>query len=155
MSTDQAPWHAAFPAPRTTAATLPRQELLQWLKEGKQPGKDFVLVDLRRADYEGGTIRGSLNLPAQSLYPTIPTLYKLLAASKVESVIWYCDTGSSAGRGTRAGGWFADYLQDQGETTLKSLVLEGGIKGWVAAGPEYTDLMDGYDASFWAKTTSA
>lgn len=52
MSTDQAPWHAAFPAPRTTAATLPRQELLQWLKEGKQPGKDFVLVDLRRADYE-------------------------------------------------------------------------------------------------------
>ncbi|GAB1199023.1 hypothetical protein APSETT444_008355 [Aspergillus pseudonomiae] len=152
MSTPEAPWHAAYPAPRTTAAKLPRQELLQWLKEGKQPGKDFVLVDLRRADFEGGTIRGSLNLPAQSLYPTIPTLYTLLSASKVESVIWYC--GSSAGRGTRAGGWFADYLQDQGDTTLKSLVLEGGIKGWAAAGPEYTELMDEYDASFWAKFSS-
>ncbi|KAE8136344.1 Rhodanese-like domain-containing protein [Aspergillus pseudotamarii] len=152
MSTVEAPWHAAYPAPRGAAATLPRQEFLQWFKEGKQPGKDFVLVDLRRTDYEGGTIRGSLNLPAQSLYPAIPTLYKLLAASKVKSVIWYC--GSSRGRGTRAGGWFADYLQDQGETNLKSLVLEGGIKGWVAAGPEYTELMDEYDASFWAKPTS-
>ncbi|KAJ5182221.1 hypothetical protein N7449_012368 [Penicillium cf. viridicatum] len=143
------PWHAAYPAPRGAAPSISREELLQWIREGKQAGKDFLLVDLRRTDYEGGTIQGSLNLPAQSLYPTIPTLYSLVSNSSVKYVIWYC--GSSAGRGTRASGWFADYLEDQQDTEVKSLVLLGGIKGWAAAGPDYTSLMDGYDASVWTK----
>lgn len=53
MSTqEEQPWHAAYPAPRNTADTLPRHELLQWFRDGKQPGKDFVLVDLRRTDFE-------------------------------------------------------------------------------------------------------
>lgn len=42
------------------------------------------------AQLQGGTIRGSLNLPAQSLYPTIPTLYSLLSNSGVKHVVWYC-----------------------------------------------------------------
>jgi arsenical-resistance protein 2 len=39
---------------------------------------------------QGGTIRGSINLPAQSLYPTIPALYSVLKAAGVRKVIWYC-----------------------------------------------------------------
>ena len=39
---------------------------------------------------KGGTIHGSINLPAQSLYPTIPALYTLFKKAKVTSVIWYC-----------------------------------------------------------------
>ncbi len=35
-------------------------------------------------------IRGSINLPAQSLYHTIPALYKLFSAAKVSKVIWFC-----------------------------------------------------------------
>jgi len=46
------PWHAAYPAPKSEVNSLPRQELLRWLKEGKQAGKDFVLVDVRRNDFE-------------------------------------------------------------------------------------------------------
>lgn len=109
-------------------------------------------------------------MPAQSLYRTIPTLYSLVSNSTVKYVIWYCGefdwihkiatswnantdlhSGSSAGRGTRAAGWFADYLEDQQDTEVKSLVLSGGIKGWAAAGPEYTSLMTEYDASVWTK----
>lgn len=53
MSTTEQPWHAAFPTPRnTTPKSISREELLQCLKEGQQPGKDFLLVDLRRADFE-------------------------------------------------------------------------------------------------------
>jgi arsenical-resistance protein 2 len=48
----EAPWHAAFPAPKSTAPCILREEFLQWIREGKQAGKDFVLVDLRRTDYE-------------------------------------------------------------------------------------------------------
>jgi arsenical-resistance protein 2 len=46
------PWHAAFPAPRGVAPSISREELLQWIRGDKQAGKDFVLIDLRRADYE-------------------------------------------------------------------------------------------------------
>jgi arsenical-resistance protein 2 len=70
--------------------------------------KDFILIDLRRTDHEvlsttldrthaiisntiqGGTIRGSINLPAQGLYPTIPTLYALFKAAGLRKLIWYC-----------------------------------------------------------------
>lgn len=48
----EAPWHAAFPAPKSVAPSISREEFLQWIREGKQAGKDFVLVDLRRNDYE-------------------------------------------------------------------------------------------------------
>lgn len=32
--------------------SITREEVLRWFQEGKKPGKDFVLVDLRRVDYE-------------------------------------------------------------------------------------------------------
>lgn len=109
-----APWHAIYPTPKSDPASIPRMELLQWFHEGRKPGKDFMLIDLRRTDHEvssrrlpnqmrqffafkcqsicmqGGTIHGSINLPAQTLYPTIPTLYTLFSAAKIEKVIWYC-----------------------------------------------------------------
>jgi arsenical-resistance protein 2 len=34
---------------------------------------------------------------------------------------------------------------------MKSYALEGGIKGWVAAGEEYVKMMIEYDASVWKK----
>lgn len=46
------PWHAAYPAPKATPETLPCHELLQWFREGMQLGRDFVLVDVRRTDFE-------------------------------------------------------------------------------------------------------
>jgi arsenical-resistance protein 2 len=51
------PWHAAYPAPRGAAPSISREELVQWIRDGKQAGKDFILVDLRRTDYEVWTVR--------------------------------------------------------------------------------------------------
>ncbi|KAL1890775.1 hypothetical protein Sste5346_008100 [Sporothrix stenoceras] len=108
-------------------------------------GKDYVLIDLRRNDHQGGTIQGSVNLPAQSLWPTIPTVYQLFKSAGVRKVIFYC--GSSGGRGCRAGGWFADHIASQDDKDMQSLVLQGGIKGWVKAGSQFTDKMHEYDAA--------
>lgn len=49
-----APWYAGFPEPKTSpVATIPREEVLGILKnEDLVPGKDYVLVDLRRNDFE-------------------------------------------------------------------------------------------------------
>lgn len=40
---------------------------------------------------------------------------------------------------------------ERGDSNMKSMILEGGIKGWAAAGAEYVELMDEYDASVWTK----
>ncbi|KAI0965813.1 Rhodanese-like domain-containing protein [Xylaria arbuscula] len=143
------PWHAAFPAPKTTEpASLTREQVLERLRTGGV-GRDFVLVDVRRNDYEGGTIRGSINLPAQSLFPTIPALYQLFKNAGIEYIIWYC--GSSGGRGTRSAAWFNDHIQEQGDKNLKSVILAGGIKGWAKSGGDFVQFMDGYVPEHWAQ----
>ncbi|KAJ1333279.1 arsenical-resistance protein 2 [Microdochium nivale] len=145
---DSKPWYAAFPAPKTTAPeAVSREEMLELVKSGAA-GRDYALVDLRRNDYEGGTIKTSINLPAQSLYPNIPTLHTVFEAAGVKQIIWYC--GSSTGRGTRAAGWFQDHIDSQGGGQMRSVILKGGIKGWVAAGAKFTEQMDGFDESAWS-----
>ncbi|SPO04111.1 related to arsenate reductase (Arc2) [Cephalotrichum gorgonifer] len=148
-----APWYAAYPAPRNAQPeSLTREQVLEMLKSSDPSGggaRKFLLVDLRRNDHEGGTIQGSINLPAQSLYPTIPTLYSIFKAAGIQTVIWYCS--SSKGRGNRAAGWFGDYIADQGDTAMKSKVLREGIKGWAGAGDEYREWMVEYTPSTWEK----
>lgn len=47
------PWHAAYPAPKTEAPSIKRDMVLEMLRKGNDvAGKDFILVDLRRADHE-------------------------------------------------------------------------------------------------------
>ncbi|ELR03745.1 hypothetical protein VC83_07252 [Pseudogymnoascus destructans] len=147
--TEEQPWHAAFPSPKSIATPVSQEHVRDWLTGDKVPGKDFVLVDLRRNDYKGGTIRGSINLSAQSLYPNIPQLFNLFSAAGVKTIVWYC--GSSLGRGGCAAGWFQDYIKSQGkEGEMESCTLTGGIKGWVAAGEEYVALVDRYETSEWS-----
>jgi arsenical-resistance protein 2 len=91
MSQTEAPWYAAYPAAKSTADSICRSEVRLWLYHSTDGGpRDFVLVDLRRNDHEGGTINGSINLPAQSLYPTIPTLFAIFSAANIKKVVWYC-----------------------------------------------------------------
>lgn len=62
----------------------------------------------------------------------------------------FYDPASSRGRGTRAAGWFSDYIADRGDKSMHSLILEGGIKAWVAGGADFVDNMDEYVPSVWA-----
>merc|ERR1712093_602879 len=65
-------WYDAYPKPRNTnPKAVSAKELLALFQAGATAGVDFLLIDLRRVDHEGGTIRGSINLPAQSLYPSL------------------------------------------------------------------------------------
>ena len=114
-------WYDAYPPPQNTSpSVVTRTDLLALLQSGKRPGKDFLLVDLRRTDHEvryclfpgdhhptfpnalsclllakGGTIKGSINLPAQSLYYSLPTILNLCRSARIELVIWYCGASSN------------------------------------------------------------
>lgn len=112
----ETPWYAAYPEPRSTdLKRITREDLLRRMKNGEKSGQKFVLVDVRRTDFEvwlrfrsstsvssmlnhirvqGGTIEGAINLPAHSLYVTIPTHYAIFKAAGIKEVIFWC--GKSA-----------------------------------------------------------
>lgn len=66
----------------------------------------------------------------------------------MEWVVFTC--GSSNGRGPRCAGWFLEHVRNTAQDkNMQVMVLEGGIKGWVKAGPEYIRLMDGFREQHW------
>lgn len=58
--------------------------------QGEEPGRHFIMVDLRASDFEGGTIKGSLNIPMKSLPSAIPTLFYLASSVGISDVIFFC-----------------------------------------------------------------
>lgn len=48
----ETPWCAAYPAPSCSAVSVSCFEVLEWFRNGKRVGVDFILVDLRRTDHE-------------------------------------------------------------------------------------------------------
>ena len=62
---EEKPWHASFPAPRLEAGVMPaaRAQMILSMKIAS-----MLIIDVRRTDYEGGAVRGSLNIPAQGFW---------------------------------------------------------------------------------------
>ncbi|GAO15709.1 hypothetical protein UVI_02018780 [Ustilaginoidea virens] len=150
-SQDPPPWWTAFPEPRALVHALEPSDvaqLVQSLPSGfPSSSKGFLLVDVRRTDWQGGTVATSINLPAHTLYQTRPAIYQLCKQAGVRTIIFYC--GSSNGRGPRCAGWMQDYLDEVGDASMTAAVLKGGIKGWQK---EYNgEMMDGYEKSFWGE----
>ncbi|KAJ7484677.1 Rhodanese-like domain-containing protein [Mycena latifolia] len=123
-------WHAAFPSPTATPASITPSDLATMMRD-KEIMKDYLVVDVRRTDFEGASITGCLNLPAHSFYPTRSTIVALL--STVPVVVFHCNSCKPGGRGPRTAGWYQDALDANGSTTSRAVFLEGGIKAWVEA----------------------
>lgn len=49
-------WYAAYPEARSEPESITRQQVLQLLKSDTSTGESFVLVDLRRTDYEASAL---------------------------------------------------------------------------------------------------
>jgi arsenical-resistance protein 2 len=169
---DGTPWWIDFPEPKSVAARVAPKEVFQLLQNqeiDEEKPRNFLLVDARRTDCTGGTVRGAINLPAHSFYPSRKILYDLCKQAGIGRVIFYCGEyappgpnrrlalwklteaasfpkGSSLGRGPRCTAWLQDYVDEAGGD-LASQVMVGGIRGWVQA---YGGrMMDGYDEKAW------
>lgn len=98
MTTEQAqssqPWWAGFPEVQSSCARIEAAQVKSLLESdeaaGKNSKRDFLLVDVRRDDWVGGTIKTSINLPAQTLYQTRPVIYQLCKQAGVKQIIFYC-----------------------------------------------------------------
>ncbi|KAK5124183.1 hypothetical protein LTR85_001886 [Meristemomyces frigidus] len=145
MASTEQPWHAAFPEPTMTADVMPQRRAMMVLS---MKIASMLIIDVRRTDYEGGAIRGSLNIPAQGFWWNKGMLYELAYKADIEWVVFTC--GSSSGRGPRCASWFLEHVRNVAEdNNMQVMVLEGGVKGWVKAGPQYTQFMDGYREDYW------
>lgn len=51
ITTPEQPWYAAYPQARSSPESISRSKVLELFKQGKEAEK-FILVDLRRTDYE-------------------------------------------------------------------------------------------------------
>lgn len=91
---DAPPWWSSFPEPKAPVHALEPEDVAQLLESHASAGpnstKSFLLVDVRRTDWEGGTIATSLNLPAHTLYQTRPVIYQLCKQANVKTIIFYC-----------------------------------------------------------------
>ncbi|KAK3619725.1 hypothetical protein LTR22_025881 [Elasticomyces elasticus] len=147
MASEEQPWHAAFPSPTMTADIMPQRRAMMILS---MKIASMLIIDVRRTDYEGGAIRGSLNVPAQGFWWNRGMLYELCYKADIEWVVFTC--GSSSGRGPRCAGWFLDHVRNTAQDNdMQVMTLEGGVKGWVKAGPQYTQFMDGFQSEYWEK----
>nr|KAK5432350.1 hypothetical protein LTR18_011139 [Exophiala xenobiotica] len=161
MAGEATPWYNAYPKPRKDKpAVVTRNEVLAWLKNGQNPGVDFLVIDLRRTDHQVLTALRGRDDPR--LYKSAGTKSLLFFANLVKSmpkswhqkrhmVLRLVRLGSSRGRGTRAAGWFQDFLDDTKTEGILSAILLDGIGGWARACNEYTCLMDEYDSKHWSE----
>ncbi|CAM1504377.1 Fc.00g019680.m01.CDS01 [Cosmosporella sp. VM-42] len=150
QDTPPSQWWDAFPEAQSSVPRIEASEVKDLLEKASaadsRPTRDFLLVDVRRTDWEGGTVASSINLPAHTFYQTRPVVYQLCKQASIKKIIFYC--GSCGNRGPRCAGWMQDYLNEVGDTEIKALILTGGIKGWVKS--YGGKLMDWYDEKAWA-----
>lgn len=94
------PWWAGLPEPQATCETMENAEVMKVLEKTlagpKHESRDFLLVDVRRNDWEGGTVATSINLPAQSLFQTRPVVYQLCKQAGIDKIIFYCGKDSDS-----------------------------------------------------------
>ncbi|KAF7290305.1 Rhodanese domain-containing protein [Mycena chlorophos] len=126
-----AQWYDAFPTLTSTPPSISPSELAGIILDPtKEIMKDYVVVDVRRADFENHAIPGCINLPAHSFYQTLPTILKLL--QRVPLVVFHCNSCKEGSRGWRVAGWYADAAKVAGVES-KAVTLEGGIRAWAEA----------------------
>jgi arsenical-resistance protein 2 len=133
----------------------------------------ILLIDVRdEAIYpQGGTIRGSLHIPAKGFWWNRGILYELAFKADVE---WVCfvgldgeeDTGGEdesvgddgaedggmrlSSKAEICAGWFLDHVRGTvGDGDMQILVLEGDLEEWVNGGRAFVGLMDGFEREVW------
>ncbi|KAF7726496.1 hypothetical protein EC973_008731 [Apophysomyces ossiformis] len=125
------------------------EELVTLLRDkSKVIGKDYVVIDVRDKDFEGGNIPGAINVPAGTLLDNVDTL--ITEYSKVPVVYFHC--ALSQVRGPKSARIYKESLSLRGYQLDQEIkVLRGGFEGWQAKYKNEKDLIENYNPAFWAE----
>ncbi|GAA5815143.1 hypothetical protein MFLAVUS_008649 [Mucor flavus] len=112
----------------------------------KQPGKDYVIVDVRDADFKGGHIPGAVNVLASEMYDKANDLIREYA--NVPQVYFHC--ALSQVRGPKSARIYCETMNNLGiETDQKVKILRNGFEGWHTKYRKQEGLIEDYDKSVW------
>ncbi|KAI8616979.1 hypothetical protein BC830DRAFT_1062892 [Chytriomyces sp. MP71] len=145
-------WTDAFPTPTSAPERWSRAQVAALLRDPSLTnGKDFAIVDVRRTDFGGGTVKGATNVHAQTFYENLDEF--VARFQHIPRVFFFCNSSSytteKIGRGPRCAAWYQDVLDARGIKTSQALILAAGIKGWVSEFKDDPVLTEGYDEAFW------
>ncbi|KAL7322522.1 Cdc25 phosphatase Ibp1 [Mucor circinelloides] len=123
------------------------EEVMDLVRDtSKQPGKDYVIVDVRGEDYKGGHIPGAINVPANEMYDKANDLIN--EYSQVPKIYFHC--ALSQVRGPKSARIYTETLNNLGvETDQKVKILRFGFEGWHDKYSKEKDLIEDYDEAFW------
>ncbi|KAL0088159.1 Rhodanese-like domain-containing protein [Phycomyces blakesleeanus] len=114
------------------------------------PQKDYVIVDVRDLDYEGGHIPGAVNVPAHELMDKANTLVE--EYKDVPLVIFHCALSQVRGpKSARIYNETKSLLKP--ESTQQVKILRGGFEGWHAKFKQDQSLLESYDPAVWQWAT--
>ncbi|THH00192.1 hypothetical protein EW026_g2294 [Hermanssonia centrifuga] len=129
-------------------------ELAAIIKSDKTPSKDYIIVDVRDDDWQGGNIKGSHNSPSAEFLVKVDQLVK--QTKDVPLVVFHC--ALSQARGPKAARIYAetrDLLQAEGEDIPHQvLILRGGFSDFQAKFHADPHLVENWDAEVWASEWS-
>jgi len=120
-------------------------ELAQVIKDPSQvPGKDYLVVDVRDDDFEGGNIPNSINSPSKKFLDEVDNLVSKY--NQVPKLVFTC--ALSQVRGPKCARIYKETLENKG-IDQKIQVLQGGVGEWQKQHKNDPQLIENYDADFW------
>ncbi|KAG5636496.1 hypothetical protein H0H81_007830 [Sphagnurus paluster] len=123
-------------------------ELADIMKSDKIAQKDFLVVDVRDDDFEGGNIKGCLNKPSRNFLTSVDALVK--DTKDVPLVIFHC--ALSQVRGPKAARIYEETrqnLQEEGEAPYEVAVLREGFTQFQYKFKDDPTLVENWDKETW------
>ncbi|CAI2162648.1 6943_t:CDS:2 [Funneliformis geosporum] len=122
---------------------IKQSELARIMKDITQiPGKDYLVVDVRDDDYEGGNIPYSINSPSHKIHDHIDAL--VFKHNQVPRIIFTC--ALSQVRGPKCA---RIYKENTTNKDQKVQVLQGGFSEWQREYKDDPQLVEKYVAEHW------
>ncbi|RHZ62401.1 hypothetical protein Glove_340g14 [Diversispora epigaea] len=123
-------------------------ELKDLIKDkSKIPGKDYLVVDVRDDDYEGGNIPNSINRQSSKIHDSVENL--ISEYNKVPQIIFTC--ALSKVRGPKCARIYSEelFLNKGIKTDQKVQVLKNGFEGWQSYYKDDPELVENYNKEIW------
>ncbi|KIO16236.1 hypothetical protein M407DRAFT_232903 [Tulasnella calospora MUT 4182] len=126
------------------------QELAELIKSGKEPLKDYVVVDVRGHDFSGGNIVSCLQSPSEKFEEDVD---ELVGKTKdVPRVIFHCSMSQQ--RGPKAALVHATTdistaQPEQSQNRQEILVLRGGFAEFQSAFKDDPELVEKWQKEVW------
>ncbi|KAG0011887.1 hypothetical protein BGZ81_001891 [Podila clonocystis] len=123
----------------------------------KVPRKDYLIIDVRDADYIGGHIPGCLNVPAHDLPDKLPQLIE--EYKNVPQLFFHC--ALSQVRGPKAANRWSQAVAAAAETAAETAttpapaqkinILRGGFGEWQRKHKDNKVLVEDYQEEYWTE----